>query len=159
MNRDSVIAQLPSLLPSAVQWAAAEEQRILDQGVPLTPSEIEDAKAVGVHNPEAIRLLRVKKIPRPDQPALRAACDAVDFLTGETRGLTLGHGIFVREDCWRERALVVHELVHVAQYEHFDGIEPFLRQYLTECLTVGYPAAPMEQEAITATAKVLGPCS
>jgi hypothetical protein len=34
------------------------------------------------------------------------------------------------------------------QYERFGGVLPFLRQYLTECLTVGYPEAPLEQEAI-----------
>jgi hypothetical protein len=31
-----------------------------------------------------------------------------------------------------------------------------LRQYLNECVTIGYPAAPMEQEAITTTARMLG---
>jgi len=56
--------------------------------------------------------------------------------------------IFVRSDCWCERRLIAHELVHTVQYERLGGIRPFLRQYLTECLTVGYPAAPMEQEAI-----------
>jgi len=159
MNRDSVIAQFPALLPLAARWAAAEERRILEQGVPLMPSEIEDARAVGVRNPAAVRLLPVKAIPRPEEPPLRVACDATDFLTSETRGLTLGYGIFVREDCWRERPLIVHELVHVAQYERFGGIEPFLQQYLKECLTVGYPQAPLEQEAIAVAAKWLFPRS
>ncbi|HEX4665027.1 MAG TPA: hypothetical protein VH207_00400 [Chthoniobacterales bacterium] len=54
----------------------------------------------------------------------------------------------MRSDCWRDRALVAHELAHTAQYERLGGIAPFLKQYLFECLTIGYPAAPMEQEAI-----------
>ena len=41
--------------------------------------------------------------------------------------------------------MVVHELGHTAQYERLGGFEPFLRQYLSQCLTIGYPEAPMEQ--------------
>ena len=99
-------------------------------------------------------LSRVETIPRPSQPQLKAACDAIDFLTPATRGLTLGHGIFIRSDCWRDRLLIVHELVHVAQYDRAGGILPFLRRYLFECLTVGYSAAPVELEAIAVTARV-----
>jgi hypothetical protein len=38
-------------------------------------------------------------------------------------------------------------LVHVRQYEQLGGFAPFLRQYLWECVTVGYLHAPMEREA------------
>jgi hypothetical protein len=44
--------------------------------------------------------------------------------------------------------------VHTAQYERLGGIEPFLRQYLRECLTIGYPEAPLEQEAIATIASL-----
>jgi len=66
----------------------------------------------------------------------------------------LQYGIFIRLDCWRDRALIAHELVHTAQYERLGGILPFLRQYLFECVTIGYPEAPMEQEAIAVAARV-----
>lgn len=36
------------------------------------------------------------------------------------------------------------------------GIEPFLAQYLKECLEIGYPAAPMEQEAVRAEELIRG---
>ena len=32
-------------------------------------------------------------------------------------------------------------------YERFGGFRPFLDQYLHECITIGYPGAPLEQEA------------
>ena len=86
---------------------------------------------------------------------LKAAAVAIQFLTPATRGLTLRYGIFVRSDCWRVRALIAHELVHVMQYERFGGILPFLRQYLSECVTIGYPEAPLEQEAISLSKTVL----
>lgn len=147
MNREDVIAQFPILFPLAVGWASEQERLILEQGVALTPEELNDAAAIGVHAADKVRLLPVSVIPRPSRPQLRAACDAINFLTEATRGLTLGYGILVRGDCWRDRTLIAHELVHVAQYERLGGIEPFLRQYLSECLTVGYENSPLEQEA------------
>ena len=157
MNRDEVIGQFQVLFPLALRWASEQEQLILEQGVVLTPEELNDAVAVGVHAADKVRLLPVSVIPRPSRPQLRAACDAIKFLTEATRGLTMGYGILVREDCWRDRILIAHELVHVAQYERLGGIEPFLRQYLSECLTVGYENSPLEQEAErTAAQLVLG---
>lgn len=64
-----------------------------------------------------------------------------------TIGLTLRYGIFICDDNWGQRRLVVHELAHTMQYERLGSIEAFLRQYLHECITIGYPEAPMEQEA------------
>ena len=154
VNRESVIAQFDSLLPLAVKWAMEQEQRILQTGVPLLAQEILDAKAVGVRDPERVRLLAVKVIARPENPALLTACDAIDFLTSETRGLTIGYGIFVRDDCWRDRSLIAHELVHTAQYERLGGPEQFLKRYLTECLTVGYAQSPLELEAVNLAARL-----
>jgi hypothetical protein len=127
----------------------------LREGVPLTEQELADARALGVREPQRIRLLRVECVPFPAQPQLRAAAEAIHFLSPETRGLTLQYGIFVRWDRWRDRALIAHELVHTVQYERLGGILPFLRQYLNECLTIGYSNAPMELEAATESARIL----
>lgn len=154
MNREIIVAQFDRLLPLAARWAEALESRILREGIPLVREELADAKALGVGEPERVRLLCLASVPTPDDLTLRAAAAAVQFLTPATRGLALRYGIFVRQDCWRDRRLVAHELVHTAQYERLGGIEPFLRQYLFECLTIGYPAAPMEQEAIKAVERL-----
>jgi hypothetical protein len=152
MNTEAIISQFDRLLPLAAQWAAEQEAQILREGVPLSAEELEDAQRLGVSAAARVRLLRVSVIARPELPALREACVALDFLTAETRGLTLGHGILIRADCWRERGLVAHELVHTAQYERLGGIEAFLRQYLMECLTVGYSQSPLEREAVIRSA-------
>ena len=154
MNCETIVAQLDRLLPLAARWAETLEGRILRDGVPLLPEELADAKALGVGTPERVRLLCLASVPTPDDVTLRAAAAAVQFLTPATRGLALRYGIFVRRDCWRERRLIAHELAHTAQYERLGGIEPFLRQYLTECLTIGYPAAPLEQDAIAAATRL-----
>ena len=62
-------------------------------------------------------------------------------------------GIYIREDLWGDRPLVAHELVHVAQYERYGSVEAFLRAYLEECLMIGYPNGPLEQEAISRAAE------
>lgn len=62
--------------------------------------------------------------------------------------MSLRYGIFIRKEYWRDPYLLAHECVHTAQYERLGGFSNFLKAYLRECLEIGYPEAPMEQEAI-----------
>jgi len=140
--------QFADILPLACQWVARQERMILHAGVPLLPAQLADAEDVGVQHPDRVRLLSVPAIPFPADPLLHAAAQATHFLTPDTIGLTLRYGILLRTDYWGDRALLVHELVHSAQYERLRGIEPFLRQYFSEVLAMGYARAPLEQEAI-----------
>jgi len=142
------------LLPLACAWAVEQESLILREGVPLSPAQTTDARNIDVACPEKVRLLKVARIPIPENPALRDAASAIQFISPRTGGLTLRYGIFIRADYWDDRRLVFHELVHALQYERLGGFQEFLRQYLYECITVGYPAAPMEQEAVSTTARL-----
>ena len=152
MNPES----LATLLPLAAEWASEQEERILREGVPLTEEQIADAKAAGVREPERVRLLQVDAIPAPTHPMLKAAYATINFLTATPRGLALRYGIFVRSDCWRDRFIIAHELVHTAQYQRLGGIVPFLRGYLSECATRGYREGPMEQEATEVASRICG---
>lgn len=49
--------------------------------------------------------------------------------------------------CLSDRRLLAHELAHVAQYERLGGFHEFLKQYLEECISPGYPLGDLEQEA------------
>lgn len=139
--------QFKVLLPLACKWAEEQEKVILRDGVPLSTNQVADARRIGVAQPERVRLRVVEEIPLPTHPGLRMAAEVTGLISRMTIGLTLRYGIFIRSDCWGERRLVVHELVHTLQYERLGGFMPFLEQYLQECITIGYPAAPMEQEA------------
>jgi len=154
MDRQTTIDQLEKLLPLAVHWAAEQERRVLCEGVRLSKIELADAKAIGVRNPERVRLLRVDSVPVPVHPMLRAAAASIHFLTAAPRGLALDKGIFIRADHWRDRALIAHELVHTAQFQRLGGILPFLQTYIFQCATVGYPNAPLELEAIATAARI-----
>src|SRR5437879_13236701 len=112
MDRQTTIDQLDELLPLAAQWAAEQERHVLCEGVRLSEIELADAKAIGVRNPERVRLLRIDPVPIPADPMLRAAAASITFLTAARRGLALDYGIFIRADHWPDRWLIAHELVH-----------------------------------------------
>jgi len=142
------------LVSLASKWAQEQEQRILRDGVPLSPAQLSDARKIGLAHPDRVRLLKVPAIPIPENPILQSAADATQLISPATNGLTVRYGIFIRADGWDDRDLIRHELVHTLQYERLGGIPEFLERYLYECITIGYPAAPMEQEAIETAARL-----
>lgn len=156
MNAPITPEQFELLLPLACQWAAEQEAHILATGEALSAAQLADARLVGVSTPERVRILYVPEILRPRHPLLRQAAEATQLISPHTGGLTLRYGIFIRSDCRGDRALVVHELGHTLQYERLGSFDAFLRQYLFECITTGYPAAPMEQEVVSLTARICG---
>jgi hypothetical protein len=134
------------MLPRAATWAQQQEQIMLGsaQAQRLTQAGQEIARRAGVARPEAVRILAVPEIPLPEATDLRAAAVNFGLITPGTAGLTIGY--------WDLRPpkpkLIAHELKHVAQYERHGGIPGFLHHYLAEVNQHGYPAAPMEQEAV-----------
>jgi hypothetical protein len=151
-----LVDQLELVLPLAAEWASEQERRILCEGEPLSDDELADAKAVGIRHPERVRTLPVETIPSPAHPLLKAATEQIERLPSAPSGLTLQYGIFVCRGCRQDRELLVHELVHTAQYERLGGILRFLRGYLFQCATLGYRRAPLELEAIEITARICG---
>jgi hypothetical protein len=150
---------LELLLPLAAEWVEQEEARILRDGVALTGVQQADARTVGVAQPERVRVLVVAKIPMPEHPALVLAGTEAGLLGGATIGLSLRYGIYLKAGFETGRGLLAHELVHTAQYERLGSPLSFLRQYLGECLGVGYPEAPLEQEAIRLSEALCGTLS
>ena len=140
------LSNFESLLPRAVDWARAQENCILESGVPLNEWEKKVARHLGIMQPDKVRLLSVAQVPLPADAELCAAAAAAGLVSADSIGMALHYGIFIRDDFWREPETVAHELVHTAQCERM-GWELFLRQYLSECLQVGYDHAPLEQEA------------
>jgi hypothetical protein len=154
MDRQIAFERLEELLPLAAEWAMEQQQRVLCEGVPLSKKEMADAKAIGVRDPERVRLLRVDSVPVPVHPMLKAAAASINFVTSAPSGLALENGIFVRADHWRDRELIAHELAHIAQYQRLGGVLPFLQTYITQCATVGYQQAPLELEANATAARI-----
>lgn len=139
-------AELPGLIPHAIQWAEATAKYAAVSGRPLDPAEMEIARRVGVAQPEEIRLFTVDEMPYPEHPMLQVAAMAIDLLGPQTLGLTLGHAVVVRRGMASTR-LLSHEFRHVHQYEQAGSIAAFLPVYLEQLLEHGYEDAPLEQDA------------
>ena len=88
MDRAAIVAQFDRLLPLAANWVRKQETRMLRIGVPLSEAETNAARAIGVAEPERVRLLQLDCVPFPTDPMLKAAAVAIQFLTPATRGLT-----------------------------------------------------------------------
>ena len=134
-------------LPVACAWAKWHESRILKMGVQLAAPQLKLARNLGILNAERIRLRAVPQIP-PTNTLLCGVGEKLGLVSGQTIGMTLRYGIYIRQDHWGDRRLLVHELAHVAQYERLGGgFRKFLSRYLQECIDPGYPLGDLELEA------------
>jgi hypothetical protein len=139
--------ELPKLLPRAIAWAEDRASKAAAVGTPLTASEQEIAREVGVARPELVRVEIVgDSLPMPDDPMLRAAAHHAGLLGPGMVGLTLGYAIFICR-AHKTRRLLSHELRHVHQYEQHGLIAGFLPIYLKQVIEVGYRDAAFERDA------------
>ncbi len=133
-------------LPLAARWVEAQEKRILAEGVPLSETEKQWAAKVGVREVDRVRLLYVSVVPLPGSPLINRISDLLRYPLAPV-GLAARYGIFLQSNSRNDPSLLVHELVHVAQYERLGSVRAFLHQYLEQCLSSGYWNAAMEDEA------------
>jgi hypothetical protein len=120
------------LVPVACEWVRGQQEFILACGVPLTEPQIEDARRAGVKDPSRVRVLVVDRIPLPVNPDLAEAARSTQIITHASHGLAFGYGIVIRADRWGDRELLVHNLVHVAQYENSADLESSVRGYIQD---------------------------
>jgi hypothetical protein len=138
---------LPKLLPRAIAWAEGRAAKAAAVGTPLNASELEIARAVGVAEPERVRVEIVgDSLPMPDDADLHAAAVQAGLMGPGMVGLTLGYAIFICRGR-KTRRLLSHELRHVHQYEQHGSIAGFLSIYLKQVIEVGYRDAPFERDA------------
>jgi hypothetical protein len=146
VSDESLSKRLPALMPRVVAWATRESERILQTGKMLASPGIAVARAVGVANPERIRVLEVPAIPAPEDPDLQEVAQEQNLIDPHTAGLTLGYGIFIVQGQLDVR-LLSHECRHVHQVEAVGGLEAFLPLYLMQIAKFTYDNAPYELDA------------
>lgn len=139
-------AQLDVLAPKAVAWLNQLAAELQPSARSLTTEEVAIAVAAGVKQPEAVRVAIVEEMPMPEDEALRAAAVRLGFANKGLAGGAIGNLIWLNRKHSTNRALLAHELIHVAQQEHM-SLERFLRRYIAELAIVGYKRSPIEVEA------------
>lgn len=135
------------IVQTMVLWAEQWQTFILQHGDTLDAEQTVYARSVGVAAPEKVRVLKVPNVPLPHYKILRQTFAENDMLAPDANGLTLGFGVFTRQDAFPLEYWLTHELVHVAQCERAGGLQIAMQQYLDECLTIGYAESPMEKQA------------
>ena len=112
------------------------QDEIMSKGRNLTADELAIAKMLNIKSHGKIRILVVEDIPRSLNPVLNELCDKLGFINNEegkqTRGITFGNGIYTRKGITKPFQNIVHELVHVSQYEKLGGIKEYMAQYILE---------------------------
>jgi hypothetical protein len=144
-----------TILSLAIPWAKEQEELILARGVSLVAQHLADARLVGVQDPSRIRVLVVERLPLPENPLLAQFAREKQILTTASRGCTFGYGIMIRADCWGDRELLVHNLVHVAQCERIPDLETCIREYVsdrTQCAK--FTTGSFEEEARRITRQI-----
>ncbi|MFD1260140.1 hypothetical protein [Entomomonas asaccharolytica] len=146
MDINILKAELPNLLPKAIQWAEDTEEYIIKQGIALNKTQQADAKTVGVIHPEKIYVLELDIFPLPEDPTLQKAATTLGLLGKNTVGLTLGYGILIKKGLL-SRSLLSHECRHVYQYEQEGSVAAFIKAYLASIIEYGYFDSPYEIDA------------
>lgn len=137
---------LPTLLPFAIKWAEARANEAAQSGNCLNENEIGIARAVGVMQPELIRIALVNRLPLPEDPQLRTAALQTGLLGPSMVGLTLGYSVLICNG-YKTTRMLSHEFRHVYQYEQHGSIAGFLPVYLQQIVEKGYDNAPFEIDA------------
>jgi hypothetical protein len=150
------MTELPELFPRIEAWVRSLERQAVTSGKHAPPLYRPFAEYAGVRNPEMIYILPVPTIPRPSHQRIAELAEQIGLLTDATGAITAGYGILVRNDCIENLQLIVHEFVHVEQYERL-GVAEFLWQYIQQLNEFGYKMAPFEIEAETKSTGILRP--
>lgn len=146
-NPPSEVKRLQNLLtPLALQWFDDTEADLLSKGRPLSDTETTMARAVGVQNPERVRVIVLAEFPLPSNETLRTETVRYGLGSSAEGGRTMGYVIMLKERFAKKRWILAHELTHVAQQERM-GREAFVRRFIAEQELLGYRRAPLEIEA------------
>jgi hypothetical protein len=141
-----VRALLPLFTPLVDTWAAWQRWRVLRRGRPLSKRQRRIAAAVGVVEPDRIRLQLVDRVPIPGGAWVGALARRMGLAGPDVDGLTLGHAIYIRHGAMSDD-LLAHECRHVQQCEAAGSLHAFLAAYLRQVARHGYRHAPFEVDA------------
>lgn len=141
-----LLEQLNALAPPAIKWLNQVASEMATHARQLNSQEQALAKEVGVKDPTRVRIALVEEMPLPHEEPLRTMALKLGYGNQSIAGGSIGHLVWINKRHAGNRALLAHELVHVAQQEHMSQ-EQYFRRYMVELAVVGYARSPLEVEA------------
>ena len=141
-----VAMKIDEILPRALDWYERIEAQLSLQGRPLSSSEAERARNLGVNQPERVRVVVLNSFPMPEDPQLQVELERYGLGSHFVGARTIGYAIMFKPEYAGDSIALSHELVHVSQHERL-GRTAFVRRYLVEMEIMGYLRSPLELEA------------
>jgi hypothetical protein len=145
----NVVATVAQLQPGMVDWYRDVERAGLAIGQPLDADQMRLAQAIGVTEPDRVRVVIGHEIPLPPNPqTFKPFYDTFGNRSLPFRAMTFGHAIYIFDRTnASKRWLMAHELTHVTQFEKL-GMDGFAHDYLLQRMLFGYSNTPLERAAI-----------
>jgi len=143
----AAVAAAARLEPDTLAWYHACETAGLAQGRPLDAGQMALARAVGVRQPERVRIVAGFTYPAPADPKFEQAIQTtIRSAPVPLAASTFGYAIFINPNDIGIRSVLAHELTHVAQFERL-GMPGFVHQFVLQLTLFGHLRAPLEREA------------
>lgn len=131
------VTKINALIPDALKWYDNVAQSLYAKGRVLTESEKQQAKQLGIKNPDAIRVVILDKFPEPNNQTANNHSEGAR---------AMGNIIMIKPRHQNNSLILCHELVHIAQKDRL-GLTEFLKRYALEREVLGYSRSMLENEA------------
>ena len=131
------LTKINGLIPHAIKWYDNVAKTLSDKGRKLTKAEKNQARFLGVKNPDAVRVVVMNKFPEPNNQTVNNHFEGAR---------AMGNIILIKPKHQHNSVILCHELVHVGQKDRL-GLKRFLRRYALEREYLGYSKSLLENEA------------
>lgn len=129
-------------LGSIIKWFNKHENYIINNGENISSQMY---GFLNINNSyelrNKIKIIYIDEIPFPKE------LQQYSQFKHKPRGLAVGNGIYIDKKYKDDIVLLKHEIIHVIQYNRFDSLASFIKQYIKEYLQDGYIEMPLEKEA------------
>jgi len=131
------LKKIDRLVPHAMKWYDEVANSLFHKGRGLTKAEKNQAKLLGVKNPDAVRVVVMDRFPEPNNRMVNNHSEGAR---------AMGNIILVKPRHKNNSVILCHELVHIGQKDRM-GLKNFLKQYALEREYLGYSKSLLENEA------------
>lgn len=146
-----IIAYVQKVSNMAASYVNHYDTLGYQEGQKISPCMIERARAIGVLNPEKVRIVNQTNLPKPSDALTLELYKKIGVDKDSVGALTLGHSIYIKPKYYQSYNILLHEFVHVMQMERL-GVKKYVEDYIVQSLSLDYYKVPLEAEAFEKSA-------